>query len=140
MDPLPPRPAMRGEMLFHSVGCLACHDPRKDPPSAPLPTSVLIGTPSRKYTLPGLAQFLQDPLAVRPSGRMPHLNLSAAEARDIASFLLNDLEIVSGLQYAYYEGDWESLPNFSKLTPVAAGEAEDFDLKLARRRDHFALR
>jgi mono/diheme cytochrome c family protein len=130
----------RGETLFHSIGCLACHDPRTDPAAKPLATSIPLGTPSKKYTLPGLAQFLQDPLTVRPGGRMPHLNLTPGEARDIASFLLNDLDIVSGLQYAYYEGDWNTLPNFSKLTPVAAGEADDFDLRLAKRSDHFALR
>ena len=89
----------RGDMLYHSIGCLACHDPRKDPMQPGLPTSIPIGTPSRKYTLPGLTQFLENPLAVRPGGRMPHLNLSPADARDIASFLLNDLDVATGLQY-----------------------------------------
>jgi cytochrome c553 len=81
----------RGEALFHSIGCVACHDPRTEPAPAPLATSLPLGTPSRKYTLPGLTAFLSNPLAVRPGGRMPHLNLSPADARDIASFLLNDL-------------------------------------------------
>jgi mono/diheme cytochrome c family protein len=130
----------RGEKLFRTAGCLACHDPRKEPATAPLATSIPIGTPSRKYTLPGLAQFLQDPLAVRPSGRMPHLNLTAADARDVASFLLNDLDITSGLQFAYYEGSWEKLPDFRRLTPVVTGDAANFDLSVARRRNRFALR
>src|SRR6185436_7811535 len=91
-------------------------------------------------TLPGLTQFLQDPLAVRPGGRMPHLNLSPAEARDVASYLMNDLDIVSGLQYAYYEGEWEKLPKFDKLAPATTGDADDFDISLARRKDNFALR
>jgi cytochrome c2 len=90
----------RGDVLFHTVGCLACHDARVQPASAPSATSIPLGTPSRKYTLSGLTQFLANPLAVRPGGRMPHL-LSPGEARDVASFLLNDLDIVSGLQYAY---------------------------------------
>ena len=38
-----------------------------------------------KYTLSRLITFLQDPHAVRPSGRMPALNLKPDEARDIAS-------------------------------------------------------
>src|SRR5207245_11230597 len=79
-------------------------------------------------------------LAVRPGGRMPHLNLTPADARDIASFLLNDLDVVSGLQYAYYEGTWEKLPNFAKLRPVASGDAANFDLSVAQRREQFALR
>jgi mono/diheme cytochrome c family protein len=130
----------RGEQLFHYVGCVACHDPRREGSQMPLATSIPLGTPSRKYTLPGLTQFLQDPLAVRPGGRMPHLNLTPTEAREVASFLLNDLDIVSGLQYAYYEGDWEKLPDFSKLTPVAVGDAVNFDLTPAKRADRFALR
>ncbi len=130
----------RGEALFHTSGCIACHDPRKDAAAPPLVTSIPLGTPSRKYTLPGLTQFLEDSLAVRPGGRMPHLNLTSPEARDIASFLLNDLDIASGLQYAYYEGSWDTLPDFSKLTPKATGDATDFTVDVAQRRDGFALR
>jgi cytochrome c2 len=132
---------IRGEMLYHAVGCLACHDPRstENPPAA-LATSIPLGTPSRKYTLPGLTEFLQNPLDVRPGGRMPHLNLDANEARDVASFLLNDLDIASGLQYTYYEGSFDKLPDFSKLTPKATGDAEGFDLSVAKKKDNFALR
>ncbi|HEX5103736.1 MAG TPA: PA14 domain-containing protein, partial [Pirellulaceae bacterium] len=130
----------RGEALFHSIGCVACHDPRKAPPQPPLPTSIPLGTPSRKYTLPGLTKFLEDPLAIRPSGRMPHLSLSPADARDIASYLLNDLDITSGLQYAYYEGSWDKLPDFSKLEPKEVGDASAFDVSVAKRKDHFGLR
>ncbi|MDX1946047.1 MAG: PA14 domain-containing protein [Pirellulaceae bacterium] len=130
----------RGEVLFHTIGCVACHGERKDPAAAPLATSIPLGTPSRKYTLPGMTKFLENPLAVRPGGRMPHLNLAPADARDIASFLLNDLDVASGLQYAYYEGSWDKLPDFSKLTPKEVGDAENFDLKIAKRKDNFALR
>src|SRR5262245_61271372 len=130
----------RGEGLFHSTGCVACHEPRKEPVPQPLATSIPIGTPSRKYTLPGLTQLLENPLAVRPGGRMPNLNLSSAEARDIASFLLNDLDIASGLQYAYYEGSWDALPDFAKLTPKATGDAANFDVSVAKRPDGFGLR
>lgn len=167
---LPMRLAVeRGQKLYHEVGCVVCHGPRPlgagaeapltavaagngtaaghgtaGPSAAGLPADALpLGVLSRKYTLPALAAFLQNPLAVRPGGRMPHLNLTAGEARDLASFLLDDQDIVSGLHYAYYEGDWEQLPDFSRLTPVAEGDANQFDLApaLARgRKDHFALR
>ena len=131
----------RGDNLFHNIGCLACHDPRKeDSPKEGLPTSIPLGTPSRKYTVPGLTQFLADPLAVRPGGRMPHLNLEPQDARDIASFLLKDLDISSGLQFALYEGSWDRLPDFSKLTPKEVGEAGGFDVGVTKLKDNFALR
>lgn len=131
----------RGDNLYHHIGCLACHDPRKeDSPKEPLPTSIPIGTPSRKFTVPGLTQFLSDPLAVRPGGRMPHLNLQPQDARDIASFLLKDLDISSGLQFALYEGSWDRLPDFSKLTPKEVGEAGGFDVGVTKLTENFALR
>ena len=130
----------RGEHLFHAIGCTACHDQRKDAAQAPLATSIPLGTPSRKYTLPGLTEFLENPLAIRPGGRMPHLNLTPADARDIASYLLNDLDIASGLQYAYYEGSWDKLPEFGRLTPKVVGDASSFDVSVAPKKDNFALR
>lgn len=131
----------RGDNLYHNIGCLACHDPRKeDSPKDGLPTSIPLGTPSRKYTVPGLTQFLADPLAVRPGGRMPHLNLEPQDARDIASFLLKDLDVSSGLQFALYEGSWDRLPDFSKLTPKEVGEAGGFDVGVTKKTDNFALR
>jgi len=35
---------------------------------------------------------------------------------------------VKGLQYAYYEGQWEALPDFSKLQPAKSGTADQIDL------------
>ena len=130
----------RGEVLYHSIGCVACHDPRKEEYQLPLPTSIIIGTPSRKYTIPGLTQFLSDPLAVRPGGRMPHVVNDATEARDIAAYLCKDLDISSGLQFAAYQGDWNKLPDFGKLQPVEVGEAGGFDVGVTKLKDHFALR
>lgn len=128
----------RGEQAFHRVGCVACHDPQR-PDAAKIPGSVPLEHVSRKYSLPGLTQFLADPLAVRPSGRMPHLNLNPDEARDIASYLLKDLELINNLRYSYYEGGWDKLPDFSQLKPVSTGLTAGFDVNLGRP-DQFALR
>jgi cytochrome c2 len=68
----------KGREHFQSIGCAACHTGER---------SSLAGLGS-KYHLPALAQFLMDPLAVDPSGRMPHMNLTWDEAFPIAAHLM----------------------------------------------------
>ena len=80
-----PSAVERGRKLYHSVGCVACHSPE-----TPLADSVPLGPVAEKYSLASLAKFLEDPLAVRPGGRMPDAKLDHFEAVDIASYLLRD--------------------------------------------------
>ncbi|MBC7923690.1 MAG: PQQ-dependent sugar dehydrogenase, partial [Ferruginibacter sp.] len=47
---------------------------------------------------------------------------------------------VSGLQYAYYEGTWDALPDFNALTPGETGEVNQFDLSPRNRNDNFGFR
>ena len=139
-DAVPTRQAaIRGDNLYHSSGCVVCHGPRKED-SQPQPGSVPLGVPSRKYTYEGMTKFLQDPLAIRPSGRMPHPNLSDEAAADLAAFLLGDTATASGLDYAMYEGSFTKLPDFSKLKPKESGPCEKVEVKVTRRKDQFALR
>ena len=89
-DALDSDSSKRGQKLFHSVGCVACHSPRKEDGSEEIPNaSVPLGNPAAKYSLRGLTGFLENPHSVRPSGRMPNLKLDHWEAVDIASYLLN---------------------------------------------------
>jgi len=82
--------ATRGQTLFHSVGCVACHSPRQQDGSEELPDgSVPLGNPAEKYSLRGLTGFLENPHSVRPSGRMPNLKLDHWEAVDVATYLLS---------------------------------------------------
>ena len=89
--------AARGKELFHTVGCVSCHAPR--PGFAPA-----LGTPAEsdftyashsfpdlhaKTNVTVLADFLLDPLKLRPSGRMPKLLSSEDDAMDIAGYLLD---------------------------------------------------
>ncbi len=47
----------------------------------------------------------------------------------------------NGLDYRYYEGTWDSLPNFSNLTPVRTGKTYDVSLDgIPHREDEFGVR
>ncbi|MFV2068820.1 MAG: PA14 domain-containing protein [Pirellulales bacterium] len=112
--------------------------------------SIPLGHLAAKTTLDPLAKFLLDPLAVRPSGRMPSLNLSTTEAVAIAAYLLRDQfpdptralpTRVSGLKYHYYEiYSPRELPDFDALEPAATGFVEQFTIGVPRREYQFALK
>ncbi len=133
-----------GKQLYHQVGCVACHGSRDAKGNAAklLSTSVPLGDLRSKYSIASLAAFLGNPLAVRPSGRMPGI-LSNEEAKLVANYLLQGqslAEAPANLTYAYYEGSWDTLPDFATLKPVATGQVNGFDLSLAQRPNDCALR
>lgn len=151
VDAAPNRSAVRaGRGAYARVGCVACHGPREEgQPGTPEATRdahraglLPLGDLAAKYTVGSLAAFLRDPLAVRPSGRMPSLDLSADEARGVASYLMRGVEMSTAPNVAFqaYEGSWTTLPDFDKLTPKRSGMAGGFDLDQARRPNNFALR
>jgi cbb3-type cytochrome oxidase cytochrome c subunit len=106
----------QGKMLYHSVGCVACHQAFIAPPAHPEDTNTAaqntaaqntadekpaaelqsrsaftpLGDLAKKTTLAPLAGFLSSPADVRRSGRMPSLGLSSQESAAIASYLLQD--------------------------------------------------
>ena len=103
----------RGRVLYHVTGCAACHndplakkkdDEEEKEPLAPadyLFGQHTLGGPTAKYGLgelgskfrpETLAAYLQNPLKTNPGGRMPHMNLSAAEATDIARYLCRTVD------------------------------------------------
>ena len=78
----------RGNELFHSVGCVACHAPRDSSAvEQPLDASIPLGKLSGKYSRVALTQFLETPHVARPSGLMPSMQLTHREAVDLACFL-----------------------------------------------------
>ena len=66
-----------GEVLFKTVGCAACHGEH----------GVSLAGVGSKYNAGSLAEYLMDPLAVDPSGRMPNMLLVRAEADALANYL-----------------------------------------------------
>lgn len=80
--------AKLGHEIYHEVGCVACHSPR-DENGNPLKSGgvVSLAHVGKKYHEGELARFLLDPLAVRPSGRMPNLKLTSGEAAALEAFL-----------------------------------------------------
>jgi len=108
----------QGRVLFHRIGCVACHEPDKtyetvrtkptpldkmleqlDPEelaefgleaSARRVDSVPLGNLADKYTTQSLTYFLMWPHQVRPAGRMPDFQLGVVDAADVAAWLLRE--------------------------------------------------
>lgn len=136
-----PRPSLvaAGKTLFHRVGCVVCHGPRE----GEMPGSVPLGDLGAKYPVPALSAFLLDPMKVRPSGRMPGLNLSPEEAGQLANYLLKDApsaDTAPNVEYAYYEGDWQKLPDFSAKQAKLKGLCIGLDVARAPREGGFGFR
>ena len=110
----------RGRKLFQSIGCAACHGDQEKPAASRPVYAMPLGNPDTKYTVGSLIEFLKNPHAVRPSGRMPSLNLTDDEARDIANYLLQHIDVEPNLTFEYFEGNWNNLPDFDKLKPNSA--------------------
>lgn len=51
----------------------------------------------------------------------------------------NPANAVAGLDYGYYEGNWDALPNFALLTPVRSATATIPDISPRSRDDNFGL-
>jgi cytochrome c2 len=132
-----------GRDLYHKVGCVACHGTRDamGDEGELFASSVPLGNLKKKYTLDGLKAFLENPHQTRQGGRMPGL-LTAKESNHVANYLMQGAGSPTGanMKYAYYEGSWQNLPDFSKLKAKAAGQASDFDLGVALRLNDCALK
>jgi cytochrome c len=143
----------QGKELYHQVGCVACHSPQEPAAGGDGTTVRFISAPfpnlARATTVPELAAFLMDPSKVRPSGRMPSLNLSSAEATAIAMYLLRDqaashggkpAQLVQGVAYQYYEGDFSDPSKLSGGSPVTTGVVDHFTIAPHKRGDNFGFR
>ena len=88
-DAIAPSDSAAGKELFHTIGCVACHSPRDAGGRETMHAGVVnLQHVGAKYSLNSLSEFLFQPLRRAPSGRMPDMKLSTAEAKQIASYLL----------------------------------------------------
>jgi mono/diheme cytochrome c family protein len=86
----------QGERYFGSIGCLACHrEQSKKEKESQADSPLFVAAPSNfplanlgnKTTPEKLAAYLTNPLAIDPSGRMPHMLLQGNEAQELARYL-----------------------------------------------------
>jgi cbb3-type cytochrome oxidase cytochrome c subunit len=107
----------RGERLFGRVGCNVCHSPTGNTIVAELKNLGSKMPPDR------LSQYLQNPLSIDPSGRMPSMGLDSNEARDIAQFLCQAVdESISRELPALAEEDADAV---RAVVQETAGASED---------------
>ena len=139
----------RGKKLFHESGCIACHLPRNGK-KVNAATSIPLTGIDNKYSRGSLAKFLQDPHAVRPSGRMPKLPLKDAELIDIAQYLTGDKSVVFGnrkgrpknhnMKFSAYFKSVGHLPDLSKMKPDLTGVSRGLDIGVAGRDEGVIIR
>lgn len=106
-----------GRSLYHTRGCVACHAPQADytpPEGRPAAGDFGYGAAAfpalaEKYDVSTLAAFVRNPLATRPDGRMPRIEMEEQDARDIAAYLLG----ITG-------SDGEAVPRLPAFAPDAA--------------------
>ncbi|HTX46668.1 MAG TPA: c-type cytochrome, partial [Solirubrobacteraceae bacterium] len=89
-----PARSRAAEQLFMSRGCGGCHELRGTAAAGrvgPDLTHLASRSTLAAVTIPNtprkLAEWIQDPQAIKPGNHMPDLGLSSSEAREIASFL-----------------------------------------------------
>ena len=144
--PIDARAASIGKTHYENLGCVACHgklDAGGKQGTLP-PGGVPLPDLAAKYSLPSLTAFLANPHEVRPGGRMPVL-LSGNQPREVANYLLKGQKVagIGGalpIRYEYFEGEWDKLPDFTKLKAAKSGTCKGLDLGMATRKNNFAMR
>ena len=134
--------AKLGERLFHSRGCAACHSPHDAKGTELLPkTSAPLGALEKKYSIKSLVEFLRQPHASRPSGRMPDMRLQGQDLERIAHYLLRATRVPGNLAYTLYRGQvWEGLES-DEVKAERAGHVSDFAVEsLGKLQPHTAIR
>jgi mono/diheme cytochrome c family protein len=115
----------RGQRLFITVGCVACHRPETARGKTGEPAGTITGAPTNtplsglgsKTTPARLAAYLENPLAIDPSGRMPNMLLTGNEAHDLARYLCADRDAKFRLELPEAPGKEQILAAFKRVDP-----------------------
>ncbi|MDB4694950.1 DUF1080 domain-containing protein [Rubripirellula sp.] len=139
----------QGERVFHEAGCVACHLPR-DGRKASADTSVPLVGLDKKYSRASLEKFLKDPLAVRPSGRMPQLDLGGDNWRHVAQYLTGDdagvafgsqrdLPKEPNMKFSAYFRGVDKMPDLEKLDADKTGVSRGLDIGVGGRNENVII-
>ncbi len=139
----------QGERVFHEAGCVACHMPR-DGRKASADTSVPLVGLENKYSRASLEKFLKDPLAVRPSGRMPKINLGGDNWRHVAQYLTGDDSGVAfgsqrdlpkepNMKFSAYFKGVDKMPELDKLKADKTGVSRGLDIGVGGRNENVII-
>jgi mono/diheme cytochrome c family protein len=115
-----------GHRLFNQTGCAVCHQPHGKSPAR----STLAGLGS-KTAAAALAEYLVNPAASDPAGRMPNMRLSPSEADSLARYLVHRDEKRTpslGLPQMPSRSQWGDLLHDTK--PSGSGDEESADSAL----------
>jgi len=80
--------------------------------------------------------------AEQKGGFKPTVTVTDGESFTSATFSWDIFPAGSapGISYEYYEGDWNALPDFSTLTPVAKGTTDVINTSMRNRNDYYGMR
>lgn len=107
LKPSNPDPALvkAGGVVFHELGCVACHDPAGEK-TIDDSNRIPLNNVASKYLPDQLMAFLKKPEAFHPYTSMPNFKLSDDEAKSLAAFLEADSSgKETKLSYAFPKGD-----------------------------------
>ncbi|MDB4338698.1 DUF1080 domain-containing protein [Rubripirellula sp.] len=138
-----------GERLFHESGCLACHAPQDNREHQATTSVPLVGL-GDKYSRGSLEAFLKDPLAVRPSGRMPKIDLGGDNWRHVAQYLTGEDSIVfttsrelpekPNLNFKAYYLSVDQFPDLDERESDLSGVSRGLDIRVGKRDESVVLR
>jgi hypothetical protein len=106
-----------------------------------------------RFTLDGTRPNLQSatytgPILITENKTLKVLSIDGERSSELlqvdfqAATLLSAIPVENptpGLQFAWYTGRWENMPDFSALTPLKTGTVENFNFTMIEQEDYFGI-